>query len=235
MAGGSPDLSQARARIHPTLAPAPGSRGQQVEHTCERRGALTYLAALDIGRRRGRAPRVFGRSETKGGIEPFDRLVWQVMTREPYASARRVFWIVDNGSAHRGQRSIDRSRVAGRTSSSSTCPPTRAGSIRSRSTSRSSSARCLTERVRVDHRGGTNPQRLRVSLERGGEPFEWDFTRDDLTGLMDSLAPQESGLRAPHDRQPGAQSERWETTLTSVPLGSRSMKRRTPHSSSRSE
>jgi hypothetical protein len=109
MAGGSPDLSQARTRIHPTLAPAPGSRGQQVEHTCERRGALTYLAALDIGRRRGRAPRVFGRSETKGGIEPFDRLVWQVMTREPYASARRVFWIVDNnGSAHRGQRSIDR-------------------------------------------------------------------------------------------------------------------------------
>ena len=26
----------------------------------------------------------------------------------PYASARRVFWIVDNGSAHRGQASIDR-------------------------------------------------------------------------------------------------------------------------------
>jgi hypothetical protein len=25
-----------------------------------------------------------------------------VMTREPYASARRVFWIVDNGSSHRG-------------------------------------------------------------------------------------------------------------------------------------
>ncbi len=32
---------------------------------------------------------------------------------------------------------------------------------------------------------------------------------------------------------PGAQSERWDTTLTTVPLGSRSMKRRTPHSSSR--
>jgi len=26
---------------------------------------------------------------------------WQVMTKEPYASARRVFWIVDNGSDHR--------------------------------------------------------------------------------------------------------------------------------------
>jgi transposase len=30
------------------------------------------------------------------------------MMKEPYASARRVFWIVDNGSAHRGQRSVDR-------------------------------------------------------------------------------------------------------------------------------
>lgn len=50
-------------------------------------GALTYLAALDIGRRGGRRPRVFGRSEPKGGIAAFDRLVWQVMTKEPYASA----------------------------------------------------------------------------------------------------------------------------------------------------
>ena len=30
------------------------------------------------------------------------------MTREPYASADRVFWIVDNGSSHRGQAAIDR-------------------------------------------------------------------------------------------------------------------------------
>jgi DDE superfamily endonuclease len=55
-----------------------------------------------------RRGRVFGRSEPKGGIEPFDRLVWQVMTKEPYASAQRVFWIVDNGSSHRGQAAIDR-------------------------------------------------------------------------------------------------------------------------------
>ena len=30
------------------------------------------------------------------------------MTAEPYASARRVFWIVDNGSSHRGKRSVER-------------------------------------------------------------------------------------------------------------------------------
>jgi hypothetical protein len=42
----------------------------------------------------------WGRSERRGGIDSFDRLVWQMMMKEPYASARRLFWIVDNGSAH---------------------------------------------------------------------------------------------------------------------------------------
>lgn len=95
---------QARGRIAPTLPPAAGvPRGQRVEHTYERNGALTYLAAWDV--RRGG---VIGRCEPKGGIEPFGRLVEQVMTREPYASAPRVFWIVDNGSSHRGKRAVDR-------------------------------------------------------------------------------------------------------------------------------
>ena len=30
------------------------------------------------------------------------------MTKEPYACAPRVFWIVDNGSSHRGQASVRR-------------------------------------------------------------------------------------------------------------------------------
>ncbi len=93
---------QARKRIHEPLPPTTGA-GQRVEHTYKRIGALTYLAAWDV--RRGR---LFGRSETRGGIEPFDRLVRQVMTKEPYASARRVFWIVDNGSSHRNQKSVER-------------------------------------------------------------------------------------------------------------------------------
>jgi DDE superfamily endonuclease len=94
---------QARARLHATAAPFPGGEGQLVEHEYERMGALCYLAAWDA-----RRAKLFDRCESKGGIEPFDRLVAQVMTQEPYASARRVFWIVDNGSSHRGQRSIDR-------------------------------------------------------------------------------------------------------------------------------
>lgn len=35
-------------------------------------------------------------------------LVAQVMSQEPYASAKRVFWIVDNGSSHRGTKAADR-------------------------------------------------------------------------------------------------------------------------------
>jgi hypothetical protein len=68
-----------------------------------RRGALAYLAAFDTGR-----TRVFGHCAVSTGIKPFMALVEQVMTREPYASATRVFWIVDNGSSHRGQAAIDR-------------------------------------------------------------------------------------------------------------------------------
>jgi len=52
---------QARRRICPTLAPAASvPRGQRMEHTYKRGGALTYLAAWDV--RRGR---VFGRCERK--------------------------------------------------------------------------------------------------------------------------------------------------------------------------
>lgn len=36
--------------------------------------------------------RMFDRCEPTTGIEPFGRLVEQVMTTEPYASTRRVFW-----------------------------------------------------------------------------------------------------------------------------------------------
>ena len=39
-------------------------------------------------------------------------LAERVMTLEPYASARHVFWVVDNGSSHRGQRSVERMAAA---------------------------------------------------------------------------------------------------------------------------
>jgi hypothetical protein len=79
----------------------------RVEHEYTRGGALAYMAAWDVHR-----GRVFGRCEATTGIAAFGRLVEQVMTVEPYASANRVFWIVDNGSSHRGQAAIGRMRQA---------------------------------------------------------------------------------------------------------------------------
>ena len=75
----------------------------RVEHEYERLGALNYLAAWDV-----RRAKIFGRCEAQSGINAFDGLIRDVMTQEPYASARRVFWIVDNGSSHRGQAAIQR-------------------------------------------------------------------------------------------------------------------------------
>jgi hypothetical protein len=93
---------QARIRCHPGLGPASG-RVRRVEFEYDRGGALQYLAGWDV--RRGY---VMGRCEPSTGIEPFGRLVSQVMNQEPYRSAGRVFWVVDNGSSHRGATSARR-------------------------------------------------------------------------------------------------------------------------------
>ena len=93
---------QARKRKHDTLGPKPG-QVMHIEHEYQRKGAWAYLAAWDI-----RRAKIFSRLEEKNGIGPFDRLVSQVMSQEPYASAERVFWIIDNCSCHRGERSVKR-------------------------------------------------------------------------------------------------------------------------------
>lgn len=93
---------QARHRCHPGLPAAPG-RPAYIEHEYERGGALQYLAAWDV--RRGY---VMGRCEPATGIDPFARLVAQVMECPPYRTAERVFWVVDNGSSHRGNAAVTR-------------------------------------------------------------------------------------------------------------------------------
>ena len=93
---------QARLRIHPSLPTRP-HEAMRVEHAYVRSGAWAYLGALDVHR-----AKVFGRCEATTGIEPFARLVDQVMSQAPYNKARRVFWIMDNGSSHRGEASVQR-------------------------------------------------------------------------------------------------------------------------------
>jgi len=177
---------QARKRIHPGAPPAPG-RGQRVEHEYERMGALTYFDAWDV--RRGG---VIGRSERKGGIAAFDRLVWQVMTKEPYASARRVFWIVDNGSDHRGKASIKRLQ--------SRWPtlvlvhlPVHASWLNQVEIYHSIIQRKLL--APNDFASTAELARALNDFERYynaiAEPFDWNFTRDDLAELLTRIDERE--------------------------------------------
>jgi transposase len=91
---------QALSRGHPDRPPAPG-RIRRPEFEYRRGGTLAYLAAYDP-----HAARVLGRTAPTTGIAPFGQLVEQVMSSEPYASAARVFWIVDNGSSHSGPHAV---------------------------------------------------------------------------------------------------------------------------------
>jgi hypothetical protein len=75
----------------------------RIEHEYERNGALQYLATWDV--RRGY---VMGRCEPTTGIEPFGRLLDQVLAQEPYRSRKCLLWIVDNGSSHRGDMAKQR-------------------------------------------------------------------------------------------------------------------------------
>ena len=97
---------QALSRCHPELAAAPG-RTRRVEFEYDRHGTLAYFGAYDVHR-----AHLMGRVAPSTGIAPFSELVAQVMSSEPYASAKRVFWIVDNGSSHAGRASIERMSAA---------------------------------------------------------------------------------------------------------------------------
>jgi hypothetical protein len=180
---------QARRRTHETLPPSAGS-GQRVEHTYRRGGALTYLAAWDV--RRGR---LFGRSEAKGGIEPFDRLVRQVMSKEPYASARRVFWIVDNGSSHRGQKSIERLQRRWRNLTLIHLP------LHASWLNQIEIAFSIIQRKLLTPNDFDNLADLAHTLNEFehhsneiARPFDWRFTRADLHQLILRLSSQEPQL-----------------------------------------
>jgi len=97
---------QALSRRHPQLPPGAG-RTRRVEFEYTRGGTLAYFGAYDVHR-----ARLVGRTAPTTGIAPFSTLVEQVMSSEPYASASRVFWIVDNGSSHNRARSVERMRHA---------------------------------------------------------------------------------------------------------------------------
>jgi len=181
---------QALGRRHPTLPPAPG-RAARVEFEYRRGGTLAYLGAWDVHH-----ANLFDRVEPKTGIAPFGRLVEQVMSSEPYASARRVFWVVDNGSSHAGRASIERMRAAWPTAELVHLPIHASWlnqielffSIVQRKALTPNDLGCLEELAERLLAFGRHYRTI-------ARPFEWTFTRADLARLLDKLAGHEPGLR----------------------------------------
>jgi hypothetical protein len=181
---------QARRRKHPTRTCGP-KRQMRVEHEYKRMGALNYLAAWDV-----QQGKIFGHIESKSGIEAFDRLVTDVMHQEPYASAKRVFWIVDNGSSHRGHTAIERFHKK--------WPkivlvhlPVHASWLNQIEIYFSILQRkVLTPNVfsSLDSLASTIIE-FQKRYERTATPFEWKFTRDDLMKLMNKLSIQTIHLK----------------------------------------
>jgi hypothetical protein len=174
---------QARIRKHPTLPPQP-ARSARVEHEYRRVGAWAYLAALDVHH-----ARLYGRCEPKTGIAPFDRLVSEVMTQAPYRRARRVFWIVDNGSSHRGQSSLHRLQTAFPNLVLVHTP------IHASWLNQIEIYFSIVQRKALVPNDFSSLQDVEARLlgfqryyQTIATPFEWKFTRTDLCELMKKLA-----------------------------------------------
>jgi hypothetical protein len=111
------------------------------------------------------------------------------MREEPYSSAERVFWIVDNGSSHRGERSVK--RLQGEWPNLRLVHlPTHASwlnqieiyfSVVQRKVltpNDFASIEVLAERLVA----------FQERYERVAEPFAWKFTRHDLDRLLSRLS-----------------------------------------------
>jgi len=176
---------QARGRKHAILPPQPG-KVMRVEFEYERHGALAYIAAWDVQR-----AKVFGRCEPKTGIDPFDRLVDQVMSQEPYRSAKRVFWIVDNGSSHRGVRSVKRLQKAWPNIVLVHLPVHASWLNQIEIYFSVVQRKVLTPNDFCSLSAVSNA--ILQFQERYGQiarPFKWKFTRDDLARLLSKVATE---------------------------------------------
>jgi hypothetical protein len=181
---------QARRRIHPTTPPKPGQT-MKTEFEYERLGALAYIAAWDVHR-----AKIFGRCEKTTGIDPFNALVEQVMHEEPYKSAKRVFWIIDNGSSHRGEACVRRLTKRWPTIVPVHLPV------------HASWLNQVEIYFSVIQRKVLTPndfqfinaleQRLmnfQIYYENIAKPFQWKFTRANMDDILDKLQPWADAIR----------------------------------------
>jgi transposase len=181
---------QALQRRHRGQPPGPG-RTRRVEFEYRRGGTLAYFAAYDVHH-----PRVIGHIAPKTGIEPFTGLVAQVMTQEPYASAERVFWVVDNGSSHAGQASVDRMREAWPNAALVHLP------VHASWLNQVEIYFSILQRKAITTGDFADLDDLAKRIlafqdryNQTAEPFGWNYTRNDLNSYLDRLN-NDGSLRA---------------------------------------
>ena len=181
---------QALGRRHRTVPPGPRRPGL-VEFEYTRGGTLAYLAAWDVHH-----ATLFGRVEKKTGIVPFSRLVDEVMSTEPYRSARRVFWIVDNGSRHCGKTSIARMSEAHPRARLIHLP------VHASWLNQIELYFSIVQRKALTPNDFPDLQALTERLlafathyRQIARPFEWTFTRNDLNQVLARIADREPDLR----------------------------------------
>ena len=145
---------------------------------------------------------MFGRLEPTTGIEPFGRLVAQVMTIEPYASADRVFWVVDNGSSHRGTTSVERMTKAWPTAQLVHLP------VHASWLDQAEIFFSILQRKVVTPNDFTDLDAIaervlafQARYNATATPFDWRFTRTDLDRLLDRIAVHDA--TAPSRARPG--------------------------------
>src|SRR4051794_12374889 len=168
-----------------------------VEFEYRRAGTLAYLAAWDVHH-----ANLFDRVEPKTGIQPFGRLVEQVMTIEPYKSASRVFWVVDNGSSHAGKTSIARMQNTWNNARLIHLP------IHASWLNQAELYFSILQRKALTPNDFVSLEALAERLLAFGEhyrqiarPFEWTFTRNDLDRVLARIADHEPHLQlAPNDQ-----------------------------------
>jgi hypothetical protein len=189
---------QARIREDPTLEPGPG-RCRRVAAKYKRGGALQYLAAWDVQR-----GRVMGRCEAKTGIEPFMRLVGQVMQhpdyRTPYGRtdvSSRVFRVADNGSSHRGEASCKRMSKAYGNAILVHLPVNASWLNQVEVYFSMLQRKALEPNDSVDLLELETRIRLYEELTNSQpKPFDWKFTKYDLFDLLQRLARRETARKA---------------------------------------
>jgi hypothetical protein len=175
---------QARGRSHEETPPQP-KQTRRIESEYDRNGALQYLAAWDVHR-----GIVLGRCEKKTGIKPFGLLVDQVLEQEAYEKATRLFFIVDNGSSHRGQASIERLRRRDKRIILVHTP------IHASWLNQVEIYFSIIQRKVLTPNDFPTLEAIRVRLKlyeelsnRTPRPFEWKFTRQDMLNWLKRASP----------------------------------------------